>query len=145
VAGTRQKRRTRPRSWRNELSHIAPFSRPMPGADVSSGNVSLPVAHDGFSISIQSAGAKCRHPPSPLRTRLPFGKCLQPPELQNESGNKYRIVVWINYPYRVVYIRFIGTHRQYDLIDAQTIQRMEYNGHRTDQNATRLPKCPKAH
>lgn len=39
----------------------------------------------------------------------------------NIAGNKYRIVVWINYPYRVVYIRFIGTHRQYDHIDAQTI------------------------
>lgn len=39
----------------------------------------------------------------------------------NLAGNKYRLVVWINYPYRVVYIRFIGTHRQYDAIDAQTI------------------------
>ena len=39
----------------------------------------------------------------------------------NVAGNKYRIVVWINYPYRVVYIRFIGTHRQYDAIDAETI------------------------
>jgi len=39
----------------------------------------------------------------------------------NIAGNKYRIVMWINYPYRVVYIRFIGTHRQYDAIDAQTI------------------------
>jgi mRNA interferase HigB len=39
----------------------------------------------------------------------------------NLAGNKYRLVVWINYPYRVVYIRFIGTHAQYDRIDAQTI------------------------
>ena len=39
----------------------------------------------------------------------------------NIAGNKYRIVVWINYPYHVVYIRFIGTHRDYDAIDAQTI------------------------
>lgn len=39
----------------------------------------------------------------------------------NIAGNKYRIVVWINYPYRVVYIRFIGTHRQYNAIDAQTV------------------------
>ena len=39
----------------------------------------------------------------------------------NIAGNKYRLVVWINYAYRVVYIRFIGTHAQYDKIDAQPI------------------------
>ncbi|MBI2994452.1 MAG: type II toxin-antitoxin system HigB family toxin [Gammaproteobacteria bacterium] len=39
----------------------------------------------------------------------------------NIAGNKYRLVVWINYPYRVVYIRFIGTHARYDKIDAQNI------------------------
>ncbi len=39
----------------------------------------------------------------------------------NIAGNKYRLVVWINYPYRVVYVRFIDTHVQYDRIDAQTI------------------------
>jgi mRNA interferase HigB len=39
----------------------------------------------------------------------------------NIAGNKYRIVVWINYPYRVVYIGFIGTHRQCDTIEAQSI------------------------
>jgi mRNA interferase HigB len=36
------------------------------------------------------------------------------------SGNKYRMVVWIIYKYRVIYVRFIGTHRAYDRIDAQT-------------------------
>ena len=39
----------------------------------------------------------------------------------NIAGNKYRLVAWINYPYRVVYVRFIGTHAQYDAIDVQTI------------------------
>jgi mRNA interferase HigB len=39
----------------------------------------------------------------------------------NIAGNKYRLVVWINYPYRVVYIRFVGTHRQHDKIDAQAV------------------------
>jgi mRNA interferase HigB len=39
----------------------------------------------------------------------------------NIAGNKYRVVAWINDPYRVLYVRFVGTHRQYDDIDAQNI------------------------
>ena len=39
----------------------------------------------------------------------------------NVAGNKYRIVVWINYSYRVVYVRFVGTHADYDRIDAQSV------------------------
>jgi mRNA interferase HigB len=38
----------------------------------------------------------------------------------NLAGNEYRLVVWINYPHRVIYVRFIGTHTLYDAIDAQT-------------------------
>jgi mRNA interferase HigB len=39
----------------------------------------------------------------------------------NIRGNHYRLVVAINYAYQVVYIRFIGTHPEYDQIDAATI------------------------
>ena len=39
----------------------------------------------------------------------------------NIAGNKYRIVARVNYPYRVVYIRFVGTHEQYDAIDVEEI------------------------
>jgi mRNA interferase HigB len=39
----------------------------------------------------------------------------------NIKGNKYRLVVRINYPYRVVYIRFVGTHAGYDKIDAEEV------------------------
>lgn len=39
----------------------------------------------------------------------------------NIKGNDYRLVVKINYPYRVVYIRFVGTHAEYDGIDAEEV------------------------
>jgi len=39
----------------------------------------------------------------------------------NVGGNKYRLVVKINYPYGTVYIRFIGPHAEYDRIHAEEI------------------------
>ena len=36
-------------------------------------------------------------------------------------GNKYRLVTRMNYQCRIVYIRFLGTHADYDRIDAQEI------------------------
>jgi mRNA interferase HigB len=39
----------------------------------------------------------------------------------NIKGNTYRLVVKIHYNTRVAYIRFIGTHADYDKIDAETI------------------------
>jgi mRNA interferase HigB len=61
---------------------------------------------------------------SPAAVKADFRSASVPKDgrvVFNIAGNKYRLVVWINYPYRVVYVRFIGTHAAYDAIDAQTI------------------------
>lgn len=39
----------------------------------------------------------------------------------NIKGNRYRLIVRINYDYGVLWIRFIGTHAEYDKIDANNI------------------------
>ena len=36
----------------------------------------------------------------------------------NIKGNKYRLVVAVQYDFRIVFIRFIGSHKEYDSIDA---------------------------
>lgn len=39
----------------------------------------------------------------------------------NIKGNTYRLVVVIQYQFGIVYIRFVGSHEQYDRIDATTV------------------------
>ena len=43
----------------------------------------------------------------------------------NVSGNKYRLIVKVNYPAQVVFICFLGTHAEYDKVDAATIWEVE--------------------
>jgi mRNA interferase HigB len=39
----------------------------------------------------------------------------------NIKGNNYRLIVKINFAYQMIWIRFIGTHAEYDKIDAHKI------------------------
>jgi mRNA interferase HigB len=39
----------------------------------------------------------------------------------NIGGNKYSLVVQINYTAQIVFMRFIGTHKEYDQIDVEVI------------------------
>lgn len=39
----------------------------------------------------------------------------------NIKGNMYRVIVVVLYKHGQVYIRFVGTHKEYDRINAETI------------------------
>lgn len=39
----------------------------------------------------------------------------------NIKGNDFRLVVSINYAYRMIYVRWVGTHREYDRIDVTEV------------------------
>ena len=60
--------------------------------------------------------------PSAVKAHFRSASVLQGNQVVfNVAGNQYRHIVKINYPYRVVYIRFIGTQAEYDAIDVMTV------------------------
>ena len=40
----------------------------------------------------------------------------------NIKGNDYRLIVAVAHKLGVVYVKFIGTHKQYDAVDAQIVE-----------------------
>jgi mRNA interferase HigB len=60
--------------------------------------------------------------PNAIKSDYPSASILQDNRVVfNIKGNSYRLVVKINYKFRILWIRFIGTHAEYDKINAETI------------------------
>jgi mRNA interferase HigB len=60
--------------------------------------------------------------PDEIKTAYPSASLLAGNRVVfNVKGNKYRVVVAVKYEFFAVYVRFIGTHAEYDKIDAATI------------------------
>ncbi len=60
--------------------------------------------------------------PQEIKSRYPSADILSGNRVVfNIKGNSYRLIVKIHYNTGIVFIRFVGTHADYDKIDATTI------------------------
>ncbi|MDF2642252.1 MAG: hypothetical protein K0R45_1524 [Pseudomonas sp.] len=60
--------------------------------------------------------------PQEVKTELRTASILKGSRVVfNIAGNKYRVILAIDYDRQIAFIRFVGTHAQYDKVDAETI------------------------
>ena|ERR1700743_563098 len=69
----------------------------------------------------EASKSVCHHP-NDIKAEYPSASILADNRIVfNIKGNNYRLIVKINYSYQMMWIRFIGTHAEYDKIDATSI------------------------
>lgn len=62
------------------------------------------------------------HTPQELKAELRTASILKSGRVVfNIAGNKYRVVLAIDYERQLAKVRFVGTHKQYDEINAETV------------------------
>jgi len=60
--------------------------------------------------------------PGDIKTEYPRASILPGNRVVfNIKGNNYQLIIKVNYDYQMVWIRFVGTHSEYDKINAETI------------------------
>jgi mRNA interferase HigB len=60
--------------------------------------------------------------PNDLKRDYPNASILEDNRVVfNIKGNKYRLIIKVNYEFQIIWIRYIGTHADYDKIDATKI------------------------
>ena len=60
--------------------------------------------------------------PKQIKSEYPSASILNENRIVfNIKGNNYRLIAKLNYEYHMVWIRFIGTHAEYEKINANTI------------------------
>jgi len=56
-----------------------------------------------------------------VRTQFGSASAVGDRVVFNIAGNKYRLVTYINFAFHTVYVRFIGTHAEYDALDIEEV------------------------
>lgn len=71
------------------------------------------------------AEAKRAHWASPaqIKTRFPNASIIRDNRLVfNIGGTSFRLAVWINYAHQAIYVKWFGTHTEYDRIDVERVE-----------------------
>jgi mRNA interferase HigB len=81
-----------------------------------------PDAKDALDAWYDDAERATWKTPADIRARYPNASFLEHNRVVfNIRGNHYRLIVQIHYNTQIAFIRFVGTHRDYDRIDADSV------------------------
>jgi len=70
----------------------------------------------------QEAGSATWKTPNEVKKEYPSASIIGDNRIVfNIKGNDYRLIVKINYDYQMIWVRFVGTHAEYDKINANKI------------------------
>ena len=61
------------------------------------------------------------HTPNDLKAQYRHASFVADKVVFNIAGNKYRLIVKINYAASIVFVKFIGTHKEYDRLDVKEL------------------------
>lgn len=87
-----------------------------------SGHVGIQAARKQFDAWLAEANAAEWNNPAEVKRQFASASVVGGNRLVfNISGNRFRLVVVVNYQFGVIDIRFLGTHAEYDRIDVETI------------------------
>jgi mRNA interferase HigB len=60
--------------------------------------------------------------PAEVKVDFPTASVLKDSRMVfNIKGNDYRLIAKFNFEYQLIYVRFVGTHSEYDKVDANTV------------------------
>ena len=82
-----------------------------------------PDSKQSFLCWIDEARQANRQTPADIKAQFRNASVLKSSRVVfNIKGNDFRLVVAVAYRYSALYIKFVGTHKQYDAIDANTVE-----------------------
>jgi mRNA interferase HigB len=86
------------------------------------GHAAIRAARRQFDAWLAEAAEADWRNPAAVKAKYASASIVSGPRVVfNISGNRFRLVVAINYRFGVIDIRFFGTHAEYDKIDVETV------------------------